>query len=90
MRGNARKVTNYISLLSIEGTDKHEPSKYTEDDFMKALEQSELVTSDSKKDEEEDELGGLRGKGKSASKKFDEEAFGSDPTEDIDDSDLPF
>ena len=58
---------------------------------MKALEQSELVTSDSKKDEdEEDNLGGLRGKGKSASKKFDEEAFGSDPMEDIEDSDLPF
>lgn len=91
MRGNARKVTNYISLLSIEGTDSHESAKYTEDDFMKALEQSELVTSDAKKDdEEEDDLGGLRGKGKSVSKKFDEEAFGSDPMEDIDDSDLPF
>lgn len=78
MRGNARKVTNYISLLSIEGTDKHEPSKYTEDDFIKALEQSELVSSNKKKEDEDDDLGGLRGKVKAKDDEFGDDPFGDD------------
>lgn len=80
MRGNSRKVTNFVTSLSITGTQEMIPSKYTEDDFVKALEQTEIVVEE-KNDDKDDTLGALKGN-------VDAKApvFGDDDDED----DLPF
>ena len=82
MRGNSKKaIRDYSQTLSISGTDSYTPSKYTEEDFFKAKQKNQLVSS-SVEVEEKDELGDLRG-----SKE-------KDPFEgssiDIDTEDLPF
>ena len=80
MRGNSRKVTTFMTSLSITGTQEMDEAKYTEDDFVKALEQTEIVV-DEKKEEKEDKLGALKGNVDS-----DAPMFGEDDDED----DLPF
>lgn len=80
MRGNSTKrVTNYINLLNVTGTQSYEPEKYTEDDFIKALDETELVKEDKK--EEDDNLGALKGNKTKAPDFLDEED---------DEDDLPF
>lgn len=61
MRGNSKKaIRDYSQTLSISGTDSYTPSKYTEEDFFKAKQKNQLVSS-SVEVEEKDELGDLRG-----------------------------
>ena len=74
-------VTTYQRFMELRGTDAIEASIYTEDDFT--VKNEKLVEE---KDDEDDDLGALRGTKKSNS----DNPFADSDSIDIDDSDLPF
>ena len=83
LRGNSKKVVrDYVKSTVITGTSELKEGKYTEDDFIKALEKNELVEKEAEKAKKDDNpLGDLSGT-------KEEDPFGS--SIDIDTEDLPF
>ena len=83
MRGSSKKqIKSYSKIALITGTHSYEPKKYTEDDFLKALDKNTLVKEAPKKDNTLDALKGNATKDTS-------DPFG-DTSFDISDEDLPF
>lgn len=83
LRGNSKKqITDYTKTLSITGTKELTPDKYSDDDFLKAIEKNELV-KEKVSDKKDSGLGDLAGKN-------EDDPFGSSSQVDISDDDLPF